>query len=111
MDTELNVALLASRIKTKRGSEGLRNTASEIGISAATLSRIEQEKVPDVDTFIKLCKWLGAPADTFTRNKLKKGKKLDQQNIIAHLRAEKSLDPEMVEIIASMIMKAYSRTI
>lgn len=111
MTTELDIDLLASRIKTKRGSQGLRSTASNIEISAATLSRIEQGKVPDVDTFIKICKWLGESTDTFTQVKPRKGKSFNKQTIVAHLRAEKELDPDMVEIIASMIEKAYNKTV
>lgn len=111
MTSELNIDLLASRIKTKRGSEGLRKTATDIDISAATLSRIEQGKIPDVDTFIKICKWLGESTDTFTQVKPKRGKQMNQQTIVAHLRAEKELDRDMVEIIASMIEKAYNKTV
>lgn len=31
----------------------------QIGISKATLSRIEKGKTPEIDTFIKVCNWLG----------------------------------------------------
>lgn len=31
----------------------------QIGISKATLSRIEKGKIPEIDTFIKVCNWLG----------------------------------------------------
>jgi transcriptional regulator with XRE-family HTH domain len=110
MSTQLNTNLLASMIKTKRGSKGLRKIAEEIeGVSASTLSRIEQGKVPDVDTFIKLCSWLGVSADTFSYHKSEE-KKLDKQGIIAHLRAEKELDPDQVDIIVKMIDLAYNKT-
>ena len=53
-------------LKDKRGNKGLRAIAQEIGgVSFATLSRIEQGKIPDVDTFVKICKWLGVSTDTF----------------------------------------------
>lgn len=32
--------------------------AKEIGISKATISRLEKGKMPDMDTFIKVCVWL-----------------------------------------------------
>ena len=44
---------------------GLREFSSEIGISAATLSRIMREKQPDVETFFKLCKWLKSPMSRY----------------------------------------------
>ncbi len=36
----------------------MEQASQQIGISKATLSRIENKKMPDVDTFFKLCKWL-----------------------------------------------------
>lgn len=49
---------LALSIKEKRGDRGLREVANEIGISHATLSRIENGKLPDIETFKKICEWL-----------------------------------------------------
>lgn len=37
---------------------GMRECAKEIGISPATLSRIERGKMPDLMTYAKVCKWL-----------------------------------------------------
>src|SRR5689334_14539621 len=69
MASEIDIHELAKSIRAKRGKRGLRAVAEEIGgVSASTLSRIEQGKVPDLDTFIRLCKWLGVPADRFTTN-------------------------------------------
>ena len=50
---------LGTIAREKRGSRGLRTVASEIGTSAPTLSRIESGKMPDLQTFGKLCRWLG----------------------------------------------------
>jgi transcriptional regulator with XRE-family HTH domain len=52
------VSNLAFQIKEKRGDRGLREVANEIGISHATLSRIENGKLPDIETFKKICEWL-----------------------------------------------------
>jgi transcriptional regulator with XRE-family HTH domain len=38
---------------------GVRAAAGEIGISPATLSRIENGRVPDLETLKKVCAWLG----------------------------------------------------
>jgi len=109
MASELNIDLLSRQVKIKRGGEGLRKVAKEIDISPATLSRIEQGKVPDVDTFIKICKWLGESTDTFTQLKKRKESRMGKNKIVAHLRADKELDPEMVNIIASLIERAYNK--
>jgi len=45
-------------ILQKRGRRGVRAAAREIGISFATLSRIERGRGPRVDTLKKICRWL-----------------------------------------------------
>ena len=50
---------LGTIVREKRGSRGLRIVAGEIGTTAPTLSRIESGKMPDLQTFGKLCRWLG----------------------------------------------------
>lgn len=37
----------------------LRDAAKILGISAATLSRVERAEKPDIDTFVKICQWAG----------------------------------------------------
>jgi transcriptional regulator with XRE-family HTH domain len=50
---------LAQRIQEKRAGKGVREAALEVGVSPATLSRVENRKVPDLETFGKICRWLG----------------------------------------------------
>ncbi len=108
MSTQLNTMLLSSMIKSKRGAQGLRETAKEIGnVSASTLSRVEQGKVPDVDTFFKLCKWLNVSSDSFTSGDMKDNQ--EKTVIKAHLRAEKELEPSTVNSLITMINLAYSK--
>lgn len=54
----LTLEQLGVLIKDRRASRGLREVAREIGISAATLSRVEGGKQPDLDSFKKICSWL-----------------------------------------------------
>ena len=51
----MNILKLSKLLIEKRGERGVREFAREIGISAATLSRIERGKLPDIETFGKLC--------------------------------------------------------
>ena len=110
MESTLNTELLAGMLKTKRGAKGLRAVADEIGdVSFATLSRIEQGKVPDVETFIKICKWLEVPTDTFIIGNSKKAKAVStQQQVVAHLRAERELSKDTVNMLIKMIDMAYN---
>jgi len=109
MATTLNSELLAGMIKEKRGKRVLRDVSIEIGdVSPATLSRIEQGKIPDVDTFIKLCKWLETPTDTFIIDQTNIELKSNKDHIVAHLRAEKELEPDTVQMLLKMIDIAYA---
>jgi transcriptional regulator with XRE-family HTH domain len=109
MTSTLNHELLAGMVKRKRGSKGLRAISDEIGgVSSATLSRIEQGKVPDVDTFVKICQWLEVPTDTFIINTQNNEPASNYERIVAHLRAERELDPQTVSSLIKMIDLAYS---
>lgn len=54
----LPIEELGRLIFAKRGSRGVRAVASEVGISSATLSRVENGHMPDLETFAKICRWL-----------------------------------------------------
>lgn len=55
---------LGELIKKKRGCPHcgvgltMREAGEQIGISAAAICRVEAGKLPDVKTFILICKWL-----------------------------------------------------
>jgi transcriptional regulator with XRE-family HTH domain len=111
MKSTLNTELLASMIKSKRGTRGLRAVATEIGeVSAATLSRVEQGKVPDIDTFIRICKWLQVSADTFTSNNGEVEVSSNRDLAVAHLRADRALSADMISMLVKMIDLAYNST-
>lgn len=55
----IQIEQLAQRIQDRRAGKGVREAAKEVGISPATLSRVENQKIPDLETFGKICKWLG----------------------------------------------------
>jgi transcriptional regulator with XRE-family HTH domain len=61
----LAIEKLGEMISTRRGAVGVRAAANEIGISPATLSRIENGNVPDLATFAAICRWLGEDPATF----------------------------------------------
>lgn len=55
----IRIDRLAQRIQERRAGKGVRETASDVGVSPATLSRVENGKIPDLETFSKICRWLG----------------------------------------------------
>ncbi|NKB69811.1 MAG: helix-turn-helix domain-containing protein [Candidatus Latescibacteria bacterium] len=106
---------LAFLVKTKRGNTGLRTVAKEIGgISPSTLSRVEQGKVPVLDTFIQLCKWLGVSPGLFMGDQKQEDDPITvpssgstPDKVAAHLRADRALDPKTAEAMAAMVRSAY----
>ena len=55
---------LGLRVREKRGQQSIRAAAKEIGISHATLSRVERGYLPDLERYEKICKWLGVGVET-----------------------------------------------
>lgn len=114
MNEEIDIHKLAALIRVKRGKRGLREAAKEIGdVSVSTLSRVEQGKIPDLGTFFRLCHWLGVSPEQFATDALK----VDGQEtppdistpemLVAHLRADRTLDPHTAEALSTMIRLAY----
>lgn len=62
----MDVSDLGALLSRKRGNQGIRAAAKEIGISPSTLSRIEKGHVPDVGTLEKVCAWLEEEPSKFT---------------------------------------------
>jgi len=110
LEATLNTELLASMLKEKRGSKGLRAIADEIGnVSFATLSRIELGKIPDIDTFVRICKWLNVSTDTFISDNIELQQELTTKDrVLAHLRADKTLSKDTVNMLIKMIDLAYN---
>ena len=110
MQSTLNTDLLSGMLKSKRAGKGLRAVADEIGnVSAATLSRIEQGKIPDVDTFINICNWLEVATDTFILGNTTSTPTSNKEQVLAHLRADKELSKETVNMLIHMIDLAYEK--
>ncbi len=110
MKSTLNNELLSSMIKSKRQTKGLRDTAKEIGIGLATLSRVEQGNLPDVETFIKLCNWLSVSTDIFiTDSTPKKIVTSEKDSLIYQLRSSGELDQNTVAAIITLVELAYDK--
>lgn len=108
MQTYLDMDRLARLVKTKRASKGLREVATEIGnVSPSTLSRVENGRVPDMETFLLLCDWLGiAPAEFFAGD-VSAEERSPAASIEIQLRADKNLDPVTANALATIVRAAY----
>ena len=110
----LTLAMLGAMVREKRGSRKLRETAKEIGIGPATLMRIEGGRVPDLQTFGKVCKWLDVDPRPFLGMKPEKDTEAVHEEpgiyqVSAHLRVDQAPKPETVTALAKMILRAAQR--
>lgn len=100
---KITLQTLGKKLADKRGSKGVRETAKEIGISHGTLSRLERGHLPDLDTFRKVCTWLGiSPNDVLgVQNPTPQ-----VSNVAVHFRKKQTLAPVTAHALAEMILAA-----
>lgn len=119
MQTTHALAHIATSIRTKRRESklGLRAAAKEIGLSAATLSRLERglsSSLPDAESLSKLAAWLNTTVSSLLEEKQSKNasheKQSDVRDIVeVHLRADKKLTPETAKALAGMFRTLYDQ--
>lgn len=99
---------LSKRIREKRAGKGIRDAAKEIGISPATLSRIENGKIPDLDTFGRICAWTGDSPSIYLGTQ-------SQNSVIprvqVHFKKESAIKPETAKALAELILRAQNKII
>lgn len=103
---------LGALVRKKRGERKLRETAQEIGIGPATLMRVENGRIPDIETFGKLCKWLDIDPGSFLgfhrESPVRGADALSHPpiSLSAHFRADRTPEPATVNALAKMILMA-----
>ncbi len=101
--TEPSLDNLGALVADKRGKLGVRATAAKIGISPATLSRVENGHLPDLENFQKICRWLGVDPSTVLGFNAEK----DNRPIAAvHFRKKQTMALETASALADMILSA-----
>ncbi len=105
---KLSLTSIGPLVREKRGVKGIREVAAEIGISYATLSRVENGKVPDLKTFSKICIWLELdPGEILgCRNKTKPNQSKEGATALAHFRADKDLNPDTLQALTEIVLRA-----
>lgn len=101
---KIDVRQLGKLIVEKRAGMGVRAAAAEIGTNSATLSRIENGQLPDLETFSKICRWLNVdPSDIL-------GFRPTEQPATAsvHFRKEATVKPETGVALGKLILAAQA---
>jgi transcriptional regulator with XRE-family HTH domain len=99
---------LGAMLRDRRGGRGIREVAQEIGISAATLTRVEGGRLPDIATFQKICSWLKVnPAEILDISTPNSPGSADTLVAAVHLRADQSLPEAAATDLAQLIVVAH----
>ena len=105
---KLSLTSIGPLVRERRGVKGIREVATEIGISYATLSRVENGKLPDLQTFSKICTWLELdPGEILgCGNKTKPSQSKEGATALAHFRADKDLTPNTLQALTEIVLRA-----
>ena len=99
---------LGAMLRDRRGGRGIREVAQEIGISAATLTRVEGGRLPDIGTFQKICSWLKVnPAEILDIPTENNPIPTDTLVAAVHLRADQTLPEAAASDLAQLIVVAH----
>lgn len=102
----LTLQALGLKLIEKRGDTGVRQVAKEIGTSAATLSRVERGHLPDLETFGKICRWLGVdPAEVLGTRQETTRPIVSAQT---HFRKDQAVTRETAVALADLIVKSHA---
>jgi transcriptional regulator with XRE-family HTH domain len=101
---EIAIGVLADRLRAKRAGRGVRAVATEIGISPATYSRVENSNLPDLVTFRRLCEWVGIDPNEILG--VKNTADSTALSASVHFKSGKATSPEFATALSEMIQKA-----
>src|SRR2546427_13303582 len=120
--TGINTAELGSAVRRRREQQGLslRDVAEETGVSASTLSRIENGTgKPDAVNIARLTAWLDVPLDRImaarqhdddgTEAVVYFPHESTPEIVEAHLRADRNLTPETAKALSELFRVAYTQ--
>src|SRR5256714_14633653 len=117
-----NPAELGNAVRRRREQQGLslRDVADKTGVSASTLSRIENGTgKPDADNIARLASWLDMPIQRVMHHGVRDA--ADAKPVIyyphestpeiveAHLRADRHLTPETAKALSELFRVAYAQ--
>jgi transcriptional regulator with XRE-family HTH domain len=122
-DSLINVQELGELVKRQRQRTklSLREVATTTGVSASTLSRVENGVgTPDSATLARLAQWLGVPLERLMSGSLLSHSEATEPVVYyptestpsiveAHLRADKSLQPDTAKALAELFRVAYNQ--
>ena len=119
--TRVNTAELGNAIRRRREQKALslRDVAEETGVSASTLSRIENGTgKPDADNIARLAAWLDMPIERVMHHDRAAAEakpviyyphESTTEIVEAHLRADRHLTPQTAKALSELFRVAYTQ--
>ena len=120
--TGVNTSELGNAVRRRREQQGLslRDVADKTGVSASTLSRIENGTgKPDADNIARLASWLDIPIERVMHQGHRSVSdpnpvvyyphESTPEIVEAHLRADKHLSPETARALSELFRVAYAQ--
>lgn len=118
MDGRVDVPGLYRALDAQRQAKGMswRQLAHEAGVGPSLLSRMGNGQRPDLDGFLALTQWLGAPAENFTVRPEDRALEQPQQELEAELtpllRARRDLSEAdrqyLLEVVRATVKRVRS---
>lgn len=105
----LQLDALVAALDSERNARGLswRQLAKEAGVSPSTLTRMQQGKSPDVNTFTALTQWLNIAAERFYTDQTMDSVQGDPLAVISTLlRGKKKMNPKAMAALQDLINAA-----
>jgi transcriptional regulator with XRE-family HTH domain len=107
----LDVGSLVAALNAEREDRGLswRKLAQEAGVNPSSLTRMQQGKMPDVNTFTALLHWLRMPAEEFTTaTKRAASAKPNPMAVVSTLlRGKREMTPEALKALGELVQAAF----
>lgn len=101
----LSIKEFGRLLAAKRGSRGVRAVALDANVSSATFSRVENGHMPDLETFAKLCKWLGRDPREFL-GMVPEGESSGKSRAVVHFKKKRTVRVETANALGELILAA-----
>jgi transcriptional regulator with XRE-family HTH domain len=109
-ENRIDLDRLVGALERQRQRQKLswRQLAHGAGVSPSTMTRMQQGKLPDINTFAALTQWLGLPAEEFLMSK--KSAKSSERDIFGVasglLRGRKNISQDAAEAMEDLLRAA-----
>jgi transcriptional regulator with XRE-family HTH domain len=105
----LHLEALVAALDSERQAKDIswRQIATEAGVSPSTLTRMQQGKSPDVNTFSALTTWLNTPAERFYTESGAEAAQNDPMAVVSTLlRGQKKMSPKAIKALTDLVSAA-----